>query len=292
MAVSRAFLCLIVGVTGHLHTALQQGQLQHDFLALVEQEKTEFWSNFDATWAAVRNNIKYLTPVSSPVSTKLLETFSKVEQQPEPGQPESGTSAWLVDIFGVLLQTVFICAFAHVYTKYRCVPEGKYEDSAAKECDGKWKHHCGSCFEEPITAFCGCCCLPVRWAETISLVKGLEDFWPALLCFTIIWAMEYTTTFALAGWLAIGCVGASYRQELRKRFQFESQGGASYVTDCLMYLIFPCCAVVQEARHVDDALARKHEQTECPKNRPRSISRRDCLTQRPCTSDGLEYLQN
>lgn len=125
-------------------------------------------------------------------------------------------------------------------------PEGKPSDASLSH----WKDGCGDCFEEPGICLWACCCPAIRWADTVDL-SGLVRFWVALAVF-----LGLSVANAFLGevllWAALAVVCAGFRQEMRRKFGM-SQSGSTYVEDCLLYCCCSCCAIAQEARHVEEA---------------------------------------
>lgn len=101
--------------------------------------------------------------------------------------------------------------------------------------------------------------MPIRFAQTMQRVHMLT-FMRALLLFGLPWLLMYALQFAMQPHLmnyligpAIACniivvwVGTIYRGKLRDRYQIPGSG----CEDCLMHTFCRCCAIAQEARHVD-----------------------------------------
>jgi len=206
------------------------------------------------------------------------QTEETIKQQYE--HPRSGPVNMEWQILYVFIEVAIMAVVAKIYITFRRLPMGEYGSEDYTDYNRDWKHGCCSWYQEPGTCLCGLCCFPLRWAETVSLVKGVLPFWPAFLLFMILAAFGETVVFLFA-WLGMVVVCVDFRQRLRKSFDFEKQGGITWLTDCLMYSFCSCCAVIQEARHVEDALARKHVKTECPADRKTSLQRRACWTCRP-----------
>jgi len=100
---------------------------------------------------------------------------------------------------------------------------------------------------------------------TIGLV---EKFWSGYLAYFIMSFVCWTLLGLPANMLVIGCVGALYRQKLREKFQMVSHGGLTYVWDCGLYACCTCCALVQEARMVEDAVRMQHPAVAQPAKAP------------------------
>lgn len=232
-------------------------------------------------WDKMRSSVLHVGKLETPLLMSMVQRYDRQAPADDP----NGFGLIASNVVFVV-QFLILALFAFIYTKYRKVPEGEYKALQTAESENNWSHACWTCYEEPGTCLCALCCLPIRWAETISLVKGLLSFWLAffLMAFLVIW--QSMLPFVL--WLVFIAVGVKYRQDLRKKFNFQSQGGLSYLTDCCLYCCCVACAVIQEARHVEDALAAKHEETECPDGRQRSSLRSECWTSR-LFQEGAQY---
>lgn len=198
----------------------------------------------------------------------LSQAVERYRQEPAPQQQQVAHVELLASVWFVASNLAVWALIAYLWVSYRSVPEA-CKNSTPNDYEGDWKHPCYLFFEEPVTCFCGCCCMPLRWAETVSFVKDMLSFWPAFFLFSFAVLLPMVPPLALfgAGFVYV-IVGVAYRQELRKRFNIHP-GGWSYATDCLLYMCCAQCAIIQEARHVEGALAHGHLATECPEVRQR-----------------------
>jgi len=131
-----------------------------------------------------------------------------------------------------------------------------------------WKVSFCGCLETPGICFLSFCCPGIRWAETLSFVPGLLTFWPAFFIFMIFMNPQnpFWQLFGPLVLLLAAVIGTYYRQQLRNKFGMEA-GGLSWVTDCLLFFCCSCCAIAQEARHVDEAMKSGHKAVMCPADR-------------------------
>jgi len=281
MAVRCICLLFFQDAMGHLHSAATESlKLRASLegadkpgragISLAERENEVL-----SRWGEVRSTALRLGMFEAPLLTNMLQRRERQEPSPATG----GAAMF----GGFVMQLIIATLFALLYVRYRKVPEGAYKVSPAQEhCEGHWRHECWTCYEEPGTCLCALCCLPLRWAETNSFMKGQLSLWTA---FFIMALLVYLQGFVFIIFIV---VGVFYRQSLRRKFNFDSQGGCSYFTDCCMYSCCAVCAIIQEARHVEDALAANHKQTECPPGRQRSSARSKCWTS-SMFQEGDEY---
>lgn len=145
-----------------------------------------------------------------------------------------------------------LCAIYHEKQKvYPSSSENKPED-----LDGKFKFNLFGCFEEPMMTLLSCCCPAIRWADT-SRMAGFMGFWVAFTLFFVLCLLNAIGGFAVFS-MIIGVVGAFYRSKIRATFNME-QTAMTHAEDCLTYCCCTCCAIVQEARQLEEAYATNHE---------------------------------
>jgi len=257
----------------HMHhaNAHLRGQVAKP-LALLQTSAESVEAQVEATsvgrWGATHSDL--LALLSGAPGTSLLATHKKMASmvgRQVPGD-EPSASPWTF-FTNLLIWTSLVTAVAYFWHGHE-VPA--VDPDKTKEGFDDWKFRfCSFSFEDPLLCVCACCCPAIRWAETVSFVPDLLAFWPAFFFFMLLLALTrvdvWATGFVCACVLALMCT--SYRQELRHRFGMQA-GGVSYVTDCLLYLFCMCCAIQQEARHVEEALKSGHEAVLCPPDRKRA----------------------
>lgn len=172
-------------------------------------------------------------------------------------------------VFTMLVWIILIVVIAHFYIKSKQYPEfdaalANPESQAALRT---WSSGFCACYEDCQTCWCAFCCPAIRWAETLSLVNGLLVFWVGFTIYLSLSFANLMTSITLL-WLSLVIICTAYRQELRAKFNFERQGGCSIVTDCLLYTCCTCCAIVQEARHVESAIKYGHPCVKVPIKEP------------------------
>jgi Cys-rich protein (TIGR01571 family) len=182
------------------------------------------------------------------------EDVALIAQAPDDDQPSTG------QVFSsLLLWSCLACLVAYFYSNRKEKPgsvDAEKQNEGAESFQ-EWKHGLFSCHEDPEVTLCACCCPSIRWALTISYVPGLLSFWVAFFIYVCVELLGGLTAGTI-GWVCLALLCTAYRQELRQKFNMEQQGGMTYITDAMTYLCCTCCAIAQEARHVEDALKSGH----------------------------------
>merc|ERR1719326_2817111 len=145
-----------------------------------------------------------------------------------------------------------VCAFAALYRRFYSPVKLPKLDST-----GRFRFNL---FEPPqygkgdvVLCLMSCCCLPIRWSETIShgSMKGFGwRFWPALItCITLSALHYFTFGFSMVVMLVLQIY---YRQQIRRAFDHDRAGSCATIAyDTLTWCFCCCCASVQEAREVE-----------------------------------------
>lgn len=164
------------------------------------------------------------------------------------------------EAFGRVLATALIaslCAYLYQSKKEYPLPEA-HEDAQDSVPLTQWSSGLFDCCQDPYIFLCACCCMPIRWADTMDMV-GLMKFWTA---FAFILVLQLCSEIPFLGicWFGIIGVLAMHRQKLRGIFQIPGQGdGGTTVGDAFFVCCCMPCAVAQEARHVELAAKLGHE---------------------------------
>jgi Cys-rich protein (TIGR01571 family) len=101
------------------------------------------------------------------------------------------------------------------------------------------------------------CCPCIQWAGTHSKL-GIQSYLNCVLLMGALTLMSFIPGLNLLAILAIVFCMTFHRQELRKKFKFDQQGGFTYLWDCCCLCFCTCCSLVQEAQHVRAATAVEH----------------------------------
>lgn len=125
------------------------------------------------------------------------------------------------------------------------------EEVTAEVKDQEFQSGLFSCFEDPKTFFCVCCCFPCRWADTMR-AAGILSFWMGIVVATFLYLipMMWDRHLGFKGALFLmGCFFAYYRSLLRKSLGMRYTGD-DQVKDVLAWTCCCPCAAAQEARQV------------------------------------------
>lgn len=162
-------------------------------------------------------------------------------------------------LLAVLVYVIFAAAAGWLFLRYlrdvkaerelkaqvQLHPEQKTFSFGILQCE----HACGRDWRLCLCAFC---CLPVRWAGTVSdnrmRAGPLQGFWSALLTAAFLLALSGPTS-GLCGLIML-IVFTYRRQQIRKKYNFESGTVGTMCTDCLAWCCCCYCAALQEARQV------------------------------------------
>jgi len=128
-----------------------------------------------------------------------------------------------------------------------------------------WSDGLCDCSNDITSALLSCCLQPLRFALTIERAK-LTTFCSALFWMTLFWLIAVVCEvlaiygpvninhyFQYAAWLGIGgaiIYGTRYRIQMRTKYEIQGND----CEDCLYHTFLSCCALSQEARHVDRSL--------------------------------------
>lgn len=203
-----------------------------------------------------------------PLEFRLLAGDTAREEQ----SPNSPPFLWAIFVGGIgslvvscLLWTCLVGVVAHFYRGNKEYPEiGEGLQTPEQHATFQdWKFGFCDCCDDFQVCLCACCCPAIRWAETLSLVDGLIIFWVGFVLYMSLTLIN-TITSVLVCWFALALICTAYRQEIRAKFNFEHQGAATFIADCLLYCFCSCCAIAQEARHVEEAMKHGHPQVKKP----------------------------
>lgn len=238
----------------------------------------------DATVSWLDKTLEFTRRVPLPLDLQWLRSFAESEVRAGSGQsPVVAFSAeeqtpwvWAMFlmgfwwfIFSLLVWIILIAVIAHFYMQSKTYPEldASLANAESQAALRNWTSGFCACYEDCQACWCAFCCPAIRWAETLSLVDGLLFFWVGFTVYLSLQFVNLMTSITLL-WLALVIICTAYRQELRAKFNFERQGGCSIVTDCLLYTCCTCCAIVQEARHVEAAFKYGHPSVKAPGKEP------------------------
>lgn len=271
---SRQFLLLVASTVVLSFGAVPSSNSLRAPQNLIQVEPAPADPDAGRSWVGKTLEFAQHLPLPFPLNMQWLKSFAESEVQDIRGQPpvvalsaeQQSPWIWMIFIMGfwwflfsMLVWIILIAVIAHFYRQSRNYPE---LDASLANVDSQraltnWTAGFCSCYEDCLACWCACCCPCIRWAETLSLVEGLLVFWVGFVVYLSLSFMNLLTSITLL-WLALVIICTAYRQQLRIKFDFERQGGCSILTDCLLYTCCTCCAIVQEARHVEAAMKYGH----------------------------------
>lgn len=169
-----------------------------------------------------------------------------------------------------MIQLTLVVLVAHYWRTHKVelfAHQDKEEElKASPDAFEDWRFSLFGCLEDVNTCVCGCCCPAILWSETISRVPGLLTFWVAFVAFV---GLQFGTQIVI--YLVGGTSGffgllflvllVYYRQQMRRKFKMENTP-VKVVLDVATYCCCSCCAIIQEARHVREAIESGHHMHE------------------------------
>lgn len=164
--------------------------------------------------------------------------------------------------FVIFFAPLLICAILYnMVRKHQPYPFShsfRQDEAASATPRNGWKHGLFACFGDIPLCLFSWCCIPLRWADTMDKAndrsgqkvnrKMFMSYWLAVVVYILLVALNPL----LAGFTSIICLAlcVMMRQKLRKLYDIKF-GSWTYLEDCCTYLWCSCCAIVQEARHVE-----------------------------------------
>jgi len=215
------------------------GNSSHTSVFLVERLRTGLRKTYRAPYA---------------LAQKVLQRPHLLGPEPEPEPVPI-----VIIIVTAIVQTIVIAIIAYFYHKQYVVPARRSgEPLPQDQLDAfkTFKHNTFACFDEPQMCLMSCLCPAMRWSQTVSMT-GLIGFWAAIGMYL---GSEFLTSVSgtvLPYWILLG-VMTYYRQQLRKMFDMNDQGGTTIVEDFCCFFWCPFCTVTQEARQLEDAFLAGH----------------------------------
>lgn len=106
--------------------------------------------------------------------------------------------------------------------------------------------------------FFSCCCLPVRWADTMSSKKvRYMKFWPALIAIVLLQA-TISVSFGIAG-IMLMILLVNGRQRIREIYGMPYGSCSTLMTDWAVWLFCSPCAAMQEAMEIELIDPNRHQ---------------------------------
>lgn len=153
----------------------------------------------------------------------------------------------------------FLLAFLVIQGCYvrGIVPEGN--PKAVGDPERTLKSGQFDCFSDMSIFVCSVICLPIRWADTLSMANML-GFWKAFSAFAVLGFLNHLCFLGVYTWgvLTAGIM-FFYRQQLRRKLSLTPWSYDFALLDGCYVLFCPFCAVAQEARVVKEAYEKGHD---------------------------------
>jgi len=126
---------------------------------------------------------------------------------------------------------------------------------------GGWSDGICDCFNDCESCCCAFCCPCIRWSQTLSRA-ALWTFGGAMAFYAICYILNvafnpnllpqildspWLVAISIVAGVALRVAGMVYRNRIRQKYLIP--GGSC--EDCLCHFFCTCCAIAQEARHVD-----------------------------------------
>jgi Cys-rich protein (TIGR01571 family) len=182
-----------------------------------------------------------------------------------PGKLKGWARFWVVSA-SIVFELALVLCCACFYDSVR-LKTAFPQDKGNEDPELGFGYSLFGCFNDMRLCLFGCCCLPIRWADTMDKANDQGttiSYWPALLLILTFWLLNMLVGsaaqhpfLALAVGIMMVVVYTICRQKLRKRYQLTNGNCYTFTEDFLAWLCCPCCAAVQEARHVEAALQSK-----------------------------------
>eukprot|EP00429_Kryptoperidinium_foliaceum_P080497 CAMPEP_0176224328 /NCGR_PEP_ID=MMETSP0121_2-20121125/21196_1 /TAXON_ID=160619 /ORGANISM="Kryptoperidinium foliaceum, Strain CCMP 1326" /LENGTH=315 /DNA_ID=CAMNT_0017563575 /DNA_START=81 /DNA_END=1028 /DNA_ORIENTATION=+ len=193
----------------------------------------------------------------------------------------------LTELVGTFTGFAIYTAFAALYLRNRArfYPAERMVVEGGEEAFMEFRHGLFSCFERPSLSIMACCCPALRMADTVYTMGILSSFWSAFFVLALIYTstqasmttnLEVTEHSVGAGrsiglklllllmvqkvvdLLVFPLLGAALRGELRSKFRMKERDSGTLFRDTCTWFWCSCCAMVQEARQVEDAVCSTH----------------------------------
>jgi len=161
----------------------------------------------------------------------------------------------LIYLFHFVGAAVLIAIIAVLYDKEKTFPPELISGERPAMPDDQFRFGLFQCFDDWKLSLFTFCCYPIRWADTLRMM-GVLPFYTAL---AIIVGLQFVNA-CLAGFanLVLIAVLVFYRQKMRTAFKMQSGTVGSLLEDCCTYMCCSCCAIIQEARQVEEAYQTQH----------------------------------
>lgn len=236
------------------------------FARILAPVPPSWWGQSHHAWLENSNLIQKHKFVSK-------EQYSVADDARSPHKPEViSKQKGSQQVLGDALITILLCALcAAIYMHFK-KPNFENDLESAQESFEKWRYEWYGLPENRMDLqVCACAflCPCIRWAETHSFVKPHHNFWLLFSAYAGCWILSRLGWFAIFSIPMMIALCVFFRCELRKRYSMK-QGPDTMCFDVLLYTFCGCCAIAQEARHVERSMRVMHNAV-WPPNKPTSL---------------------
>jgi len=207
-----------------------------------------------------------------PASSLMIWRVQNPEDQPPPKRADAkdnkAAQKQLLMLIEVLIQLFVVLLTAGLYSRYKTTPAVTVlETDKEHSLDGQFKHGLFNCLGAPGLCCFSCFCPGIRWADSMRLI-GLLQFtsgitiWLGVTWVCMLLAVENADS-AFLSTMVMAIVLTYYRQAMREAFRMEATP-MTVAIDCLSYSFCGPCALVQDARQVEEAAALDHDAVKSP----------------------------
>jgi len=172
-------------------------------------------------------------------------------------KPPSAAARLVAALMSICLIAPIMVASAYCFKQRQKWPEA--DSSIDPEGLKKWSSGLFDCLNRKDICLWAFFCPAVRWAANVEMM-GFMSFWVAFAVLATLSLLDLIYVFAFIAAVASAAVLTFYRYRLRASFDMEDADTFPTVCgDCLTVTFCTCCAISQEARHVETAAAAGHQ---------------------------------
>lgn len=162
----------------------------------------------------------------------------------------------------IIEHVLFVLLFAALYRRCKPPPRDLFQLKAPSGNEHFTYGFCDChCSEDWAICLFAACCPLIRWADTVNGNTRFQllPYWAAILMWlsievgllllgVFVHGAEFVTPLAVI----FALIGIYYRQKLRAVFGHDPYTARTVCLDTMAWCCCPCCAIVQEAREVEN----------------------------------------
>jgi Cys-rich protein (TIGR01571 family) len=196
---------------------------------------------------------------------EMANVRAKVFAFAQPGKLKGWARFWVIAL-SILFELSLVLCCACIYDGVR-LRTAFPQEKGNEDPELGFAYSLFGCFNDMRLCLFSCCCLPIRWADTLDKANDEAttiSYWPAIVLVLTFWVLNMLVgsaaqhpILAVVVSVLMVVVYTFYRQKLRKRYQLVNGSCYTFTEDFFAWLCCPCCAAVQDARHVEASLQSK-----------------------------------